>query len=427
MIGDIENNHYFVGNLRRDAFFNEIILKANPDGKPDIYIVKQNADGKFLWAARGGNPLEDDHVHAAATDSNGDLYIAGRFINSAVLGSVSIVGYGETDGLVAKIDGKSGEFVWARAIGGPGRDSCSAIAVDSENNVVVSGNREHVRPSFGSKSGYVTKFDKNGESIWTQSVSGETLISFACLTVDASGTITVGGRFQGTADFPSGAIASFSSPSVQLDRQVFDGFISRLDGNGNWLWARPLSSDDSIEVTSIISGNNETVYFAGVFTGTANLDEITLSGSEVRRTFVSQLNTKTQNIRWAQNLHPPQGSNPVAGMVLDLDGNLNIVGDFAKTVAFGHQKLTSDTVNAFWSKLSVSGEFLDTQRITAGTSAFSSGIHFDSKGNVYIAGSVFGGRLQLPQGSFLPGLGGGYIFKLPAHQKEVRLGSAQSP
>src|SRR5262245_28390307 len=55
------------------------------------------------------------------------------------------------------------------------------------------------------------------------------------MVIDASGNVYTIGYFNGTADFnPGGAVFNLTSPGGR------DVFISKLDANGNFVWAKQM-------------------------------------------------------------------------------------------------------------------------------------------------------------------------------------------
>ncbi|NLN39143.1 MAG: hypothetical protein GX155_06065 [Smithella sp.] len=97
----------------------------------------------YDWTKKFGGEFSD-HGRAVATDSSGNIYIAGSFtglVNFAAdfYGAETKTSYGNTaDIFVTKINA-NGTYGWTKCIGGAGNDGASGIAVDADDNVYVVG------------------------------------------------------------------------------------------------------------------------------------------------------------------------------------------------------------------------------------------------------------------------------------------------
>src|SRR5438552_2041239 len=86
------------------------------------------------------------------------------------------------------------------------------------------------------------------------------------IAVDAAGNVYATGGFSGTVDFdPGPGVFNLTSAGG------YDAFVSKLDGAGNFVWARALgsSTDDGNGIAVDGAGN---VYTTGAFQGTADFD-----------------------------------------------------------------------------------------------------------------------------------------------------------
>ena len=101
IVGDRNDNHYLTGGFSGTATFGDTTLPGN--GSSDLYVAKQDANGKFLWAVRAGNPLtHDESSKDIALDPSGNIYISGSFDGTAQFGSLSLTSVGGYDAFVPK-------------------------------------------------------------------------------------------------------------------------------------------------------------------------------------------------------------------------------------------------------------------------------------------------------------------------------------
>ena len=113
------------------------------------------------------------------------------------------------------------------------------------------------------------------------------------IAVDGSGNVYTTGTFRGTADFDPGADAVNLTSSGGIDI-----FVSKLDSNGIFVWAKRIGGSSSDTRRSIAVDSSDNVYITGNFEGTvdfdpgigvSNVSDLTSSGS--RDVFVSKLDS----------------------------------------------------------------------------------------------------------------------------------------
>src|SRR4029434_11182450 len=91
-----------------------------------------------LWAERFGSS-GDDLGRAITVDSNGDVLITGNFQGTVDFGGGGLTRAGLNDIFVAKFSGVDGAHIWSTRFGSTGDDFGNGIAVDGSGNVLVAG------------------------------------------------------------------------------------------------------------------------------------------------------------------------------------------------------------------------------------------------------------------------------------------------
>ncbi len=98
------------------------VYKLTSAGANDIFITKSNAAGRFVWALRMGGDLNDSGF-SIAVDASANVYVTGQFSNSVDFdpgdGKFNLTSAGLADVFILKMD-VSGNFIWAKSIGGEG-------------------------------------------------------------------------------------------------------------------------------------------------------------------------------------------------------------------------------------------------------------------------------------------------------------------
>src|SRR5690606_8519479 len=90
---------------------------------------------------------------------------------------------------------------------------------------------------------YLSKFDTDGNFVWTKGMVGNGDIIGMKIELNSAGEIYTGGYFNRTVDLDPGAGEEIVSTTGTLDFGN-DIFAARLDQSGNLLWAETFGSED---------------------------------------------------------------------------------------------------------------------------------------------------------------------------------------
>src|SRR5450432_3236628 len=401
--GNVYTTGYFESTADFDPGPGVLNLTAAAD---DIFVSKSDADGNFIWAKQMGGALTE-HALSIAVDASGNVYTTGYFNSSPAdfdpgPGTFNLTPAGNDDIFVSKLDA-SGNFVWAKQIGGAGEDFGYSIATDGAGDVYITGFFAATvdfdpgpgifnLSSVGGTDIFVLKLDASGNFLLAKQMEGSG--QGYSIAVDVAGNVYTTGIFSGTVDF---------DPGVGVDNLTYAGgtgqdiFVSKLDASGNFVWARQmggLSPDQGKSIAVDAAGN---VYTTGFFQGTANFDpggvfNLTALGAD--DIFISKLDA-SGNFVWAKQMG---GTSDDVGLsiAVDASGNVYTAGDFQGTANFDpgagvFNLTTSGGEDIFISKLDASGNFVWAQQI-GGVSAISQALSIavDASGNIYTTGLFLG-------------------------------------
>jgi len=127
-----------------DPGANTFIL--TPNGQYDLFVEKFDALGNFKWVKSVGS-TGDDYSNGIAIDYANNIYMTGRFQSTvdfdpangvSNLTATSAVVNGNTDCFISKLD-SSGNYVWAKRIGGTSSCIGNSIVVDLNNSIYTTG------------------------------------------------------------------------------------------------------------------------------------------------------------------------------------------------------------------------------------------------------------------------------------------------
>jgi len=369
------------------------LLPASPVKASPLFI-----SGDFLWAKSMGASTAEE-AYEITVDSSGNVYTTGYFQSTIDFdpnaGVFELTSLGK-DIFVSKLD-RNGNFVWAKRMGGASEDVGNSITVDSNGNIYVTGYFEGADAVFGttnlaSDGGFdifVTKLDSNGNFIWAKRMGGISEDKGHHIIVDSSGNVYSTGYFSGTADFdPSDLTSNLTSAGA------FDGFVSKLDSNGDFVWSKRMGGANQDEGTSITLDSNNDAYTTGYFgAGDADFGATNLTSAGLEDIFVSKLDS-SGNFVWAKKMG---GTSADKSFSITIDSNSDVLttGTFQSTDAdFDPGASTSILAqvaggDAFVSKLDSNGNFVWAKRMGGVNEEVGYSIGVDSSNNIYTTGSFY--------------------------------------
>jgi len=282
---DKNGNVYTTGSFAETADFNPAVQQANltSAGRYDVFISKLNSDGNYVWAKRIGGE-EGEYGNSLALDSSGNVYTTGQFRGTvdfdpgADTEFLTVNGGMADDVFVSKLN-SDGNYVWAKNFGGESSDYSVAMAVDNRGNVYTTGyfyGTGDFNPgegtanltSAGNNDVFISKLNSEGIYVWAKSLGGMFEDMAYSIKVDGSGNVYTSGIFEGTSDFDPSSLTSANLTSLS----EIDAFISKLDADGNYSWAKQLGVNSDYSGTGIAIDKDENVYSTGLFFGTVDFN-----------------------------------------------------------------------------------------------------------------------------------------------------------
>ncbi len=154
------------------------------------------------------------------------------------------------------------------------------MAVDNDNNVLTVGNFSGMTDfdpgsgqymlNGGALSMFVSKLDENGNFVWArhfaQNGSDTILSDIYSVAVDIAGNVYTTGGFSDTIDFDP------RTGVHELFPQGMDAFLSKLDVNGNFVWAKQFGSANYDRGISLALDSDANIYTVSSFAGVVDLD-----------------------------------------------------------------------------------------------------------------------------------------------------------
>lgn len=335
-------------------------------GGADVFVCKLDPTGSFVWARQLGGPGYDQPT-ALIVDTPGNVYTAGYFQSTADFdpgtGTSSLTSAGGFDAFVSKLDA-SGDYVWARRMGGNGYDFCNGMAIDGAGNILTTGmfqNTADFDPGtgvanltgMGGYDGFISKLNASGDYVWAKQVGNINNDQGNGVGVDAAGNVYATGYFETTVDFDPG------TGTVNLTSNGgADIYVLKLDASGNYVWVQQIGGPDADYGNALVMDASGNPCFLGYFNNTVDFDPGTgtsnLSSAGADDVYAAKL-SGSGNFMWAKRIG---GASNDYGFSLSTDrsGNVYTAGMFNGVADFdpgaGSSTLNSDNGgHAFFQKM----------------------------------------------------------------------------
>jgi hypothetical protein len=231
-----------------------------------MFVSKHNSSGFLEWAKLFSSTGEVSG-RGISSDESGNALITGTFKGTLTLGTTSLTATSANgDVFIAKLD-TYGNTLWAKRFGQTGENYARGIDSDAEGNIYVSGVFD-MQILFGSinltsngqKDIFLTKFDANGNVIWSKSI-GSTGNEEGCeIEVNTNGNIFLTGSYTGTLTLNND---NFTAKGLR------DVFVVKTDKNGKFIWQKTMGSpQDDVNYAIGLNRTNENAVTVGTFAST---------------------------------------------------------------------------------------------------------------------------------------------------------------
>ena len=255
---DKSNNIYVAGTFWDTADFDPgtSVFNLTSISTANIFVLKLNNDGEFLWAKQFGGNNAPIQVRSLKNDIDGNVIATGFFSGTCDFNPGAALYYLSANagynGFVVKLN-EAGNFSWAKAFEGNSNIFPRSLSIDSKNNIYTTGSFEGVADfdpgnnnntlTASNENGFVSKLDSAGNFVFVKKMTD---LSY-CLTLDRSDNIYVGG--------------------VAAEGYSISKFTNSADSLWRVSFGKDVSACNSITVDSI--GN---IYTTGLFKGITDFD-----------------------------------------------------------------------------------------------------------------------------------------------------------
>ena len=401
--GNIYSTGTLAGAIDVDPSPTSTATLSQVGGGVDIWITKFNSSGEYIWGKVFGG-TDSDLPYGIDVDSNGNVFVVGTYAGTVDFdpgaGTTSRTSRGNDDNFVIKLT-TDGNFAWVKEFGGANEERATAVVLDSNNNILITGlyngnvdfnpaPLETNTVAGGVIDVFVLKLDPNGGYLWAKGLGGSNEDIGEAIAVDTNDNVYATGRYRNSVDFdPGSGVTTLSGSSTG------GGFILKLTSSGNFGFARVFDGtglDVGLEIEVDSSGN---ILTAGQFQSTVDFDPgagtANLTTSPSSAVFLLKLDS-SGNYLWAKSWGG-SGDTPY-DLKITSSNDVLLSGDYLGTVDFDPNAGTSnytvqDTTDGFILKLDSSGNFVWVSTLRGSQSQQPRVMELISGGYILVAGVFY--------------------------------------
>lgn len=305
-----------------------------------LLSIALQAQPTHEWTyAAGGVTI--DKTQDIVVDDSGYVYVTGSYSSSVDFDpgpgvTNNTMSMGLTGFFFLKLD-SAGNFIFVKTLPGAAGEGLE-LALDDSNHVFIAGwyngstdfdwgPGTFIMNSASPGNAFIMKVDRNGGFRWAKQLTGTGREKVMGLAVAPDGSVAMSGAFGYTVDFDPGA-GTYSIATAGGE----DGYLLRLDRNGNFLWAGSFGNsgpwDEAPAIIFDAAGNlyGTAVTYSGVDidmgTGVSNLPTWNYMVGAVYKLDPSM------NLVWASPFLGASNTIYLESIVLDPSGDVGISGNF---------------------------------------------------------------------------------------------------
>lgn len=372
-------------------------IREGDEGYDDFFIFSRYLGGSNVdvgeYRESGVALGNDGNIIVAGSTESSDFPTLNAYDSSHNGGN-----FGEEDGFVTKLS-REGSIIWSTFLGGENYDMSYDVVVDSKNNLIVTGKTHsddfptvngYNDEYGGSEEVFITKFDSDGAVMWSTFLGGAVHEDYSSLAVDSEDNILVTGWTR-SQNFPI-LNAYDSTLGNRWGKLSGDAFVTKFSENGSILWSTFLGGDYNERGYDINVDSQNNVIISGM---TSSIDFPILNSENLGSEDVSRYNSdafiakfdSSGTLLWSTRI----GENDFddSGTAISIDSHDGIflalntyLGYTSKEYSSVVYKFTDTGILEWQTRVGGKGSYMKSESVTVG-----------DQGNVIVAGNVFSSNL----------------------------------
>lgn len=300
---NVNSPDYEINGIALDTSTNIYTIGSTYNSGWGIQLLKYNSNGVLQWNREFGT-VNTDYGRGIAIDSADNIYLTGMI--DGVYVYPQVIG-----DIFLKKYSTGGTEVWTRQFGTASSDEGLSVAVDTTGAIYVTGYTKGALVAGQYKGGrdvFIAKYDAAGNQTWIKQFGTPADEEGLGIAVDTSFNIYVTG-------YTKGALVPGQYKGGK------DIFIAKYDGTGSQVWLRQFGTTKDDQGNAIAVDATGTSYVTGFY------DQTTLDPTEIYGKIVMSSYDTNGNLLW-QGLTGSPYDNRGQGIAVDSSGMVYVTGQY---------------------------------------------------------------------------------------------------
>ncbi|MEL6922483.1 MAG: hypothetical protein AAFO94_00430 [Bacteroidota bacterium] len=283
---DADANITLAGYFQDSLFVQDTILSA--DNGADLALVQFDSSGQRRWL-RQVNTTNEYRPAALKINTKGELIVAGSYKGVAIFGNDTLrSNTADFDVFVAAFD-PEGRARWGRKAGGVHEDQCTALALDEQNRIYLTGQyfgvmklseEISIQTDGFNNNFYLLQYAADGTPFRARSLGNPMLDEAGNALLINGSTVYLAGTFRDQLDI--------DGKNIQGGAGSFDGFVAAFDTTTQLKWIQSIPASN-IVLPELLVQREQSIFVAGSFIGTAGFDAQSLNTDNHFDLFIARL------------------------------------------------------------------------------------------------------------------------------------------
>lgn len=248
---DPMGNYYLAGSFNGTFMIGSISLISTHQA---VFIIKFSPAGEVLWAICNNTSAATPRtagVSGIVADGSGSVYLTGFYSGLIKFGTITHVSQGSDDIFLSRFNAE-GDYLWSVSLGGSTTDKTTGICTDQQGLPVIAGFYSSALgaiPNQGDSDILVAKYSAEGNLLAANHWGGTLTDNAQSIAALASGGFVIGGCYTGQITFGA----------EHLNAEGKEAYLCKLDNDLQPLWARGSTGSGDQEYSAV------SVSAAGIF------------------------------------------------------------------------------------------------------------------------------------------------------------------
>jgi len=226
-------------------------------GFSDFWVVRADSRGNKLWDQSYGG-ASDEHLWSVQQTADGG-FILGGSSRSVPGGNKTSPNFGQADFWLVRTDG-AGNKLWDRSFGGTLDDLATSVRQTSDGGYVLAGysassaGGNKTSSNFGFSDFWIVRTDSDGQKLWDRSFGGTRADELYVVRETSDGGFVLAGH--STSEIGGNKTSGLFGYN--------DGWVVRIDVNGNKLWDRSFGGEGLDEIRTVVETEDGGLVFGGL-------------------------------------------------------------------------------------------------------------------------------------------------------------------